>query len=37
MFGPESEGVINNWNQVNPDFPDVKDAAVRTEHGLGHV
>lgn len=24
MFGPESEGVINNWNQVNPDFPDVR-------------
>lgn len=22
IWGPESEGTIDNWNQVNPDFPD---------------
>ena len=24
IFGPEAHGVINNWSQVNPDFPDVR-------------
>ena len=22
IFGPEAQGVINNWNQVDPNFPD---------------
>jgi phosphate binding protein len=22
IWSPESEGTVNNWNQVNPDFPD---------------
>ena len=23
MWAPESEGVVNNWNQIDPSFPDV--------------
>ena len=37
IWGPEAEGTITNWNQVDPSFPDQAARSLRTGHGLGYV
>ncbi len=37
LWGPDAEGTVTTWDQVEPRVPGRADRAVRPRHRLGHV